>query len=176
MMLALYNGDMKTMLEDLRSAAKPYGLQVKECGFGHIQIHGKGLLVNYYPGSKKQSAYVSGTTRRYNHVSPARAIQMALEPPPMATADRKQQRKNYRNIKTALFRKNEFFGKPNVCHWCKVVLTLDTGTIDHLIPLARGGLDNANNRVLACESCNRERGCDMPELKKAQEPSLMVVQ
>jgi 5-methylcytosine-specific restriction endonuclease McrA len=45
-------------------------------------------------------------------------------------------------------------------------LTLDTSTMDHVIPLHRGGLDNANNRVLACEPCNSKRGHDMPELKR----------
>jgi len=155
-----------TTLESLQIAAKPHGLQVKECGAGHIQIHGKGLLVNYYPGAKKQSAYVAGTTRRFNHVSPAKAIQMALEPPPMATADRKERRKKYKAIKAAIFRKNEFYGKSTLCHWCKAVLTLDTATAEHIIPLSRGGLDNAKNRVLACEPCNNKRGCDMPELRK----------
>jgi 5-methylcytosine-specific restriction endonuclease McrA len=57
------------------------------------------------------------------------------------------------------------------CYWCKRKLTMEIGspnqaTLDHKIPLALGGLDNANNWVLACEPCNHDRGSKMPELKE----------
>lgn len=159
-----------TMLEALKIAASPHNLQVVERGKGHFQIHGKGLLVNYYPDAKNRSAYVAGTTKRFNHVTPAEAIKMALEPPPIATADRKVRRaKTYRPIKMQMFESASANGKKVVCHWCKIPLTLETATMEHKIPLALGGLDNGNNRVLACKPCNSKRGHTMPELgrKKA---------
>jgi len=44
-------------------------------------------------------------------------------------------------------------------------LTKETATLDHVIPISRGGLNNANNYVIACEPCNSERGNNMPEVK-----------
>ena len=61
--------------------------------------------------------------------------------------------------------KRRLFRKSKVCRWCGKWLTLDTATVDHVIPLSQGGLDNDNNRVLACYDCNHGRGNEMPGLK-----------
>jgi hypothetical protein len=50
------------------------------------------------------------------------------------------------------------------CHWCKGLAVEDDAagehraTVDHLIPLSRGGRDDMLNAVLACQGCNGERG------------------
>jgi hypothetical protein len=116
--------------------------------------------VNYYPLSKKRTAYVAGTTFGKTHVTPEQAVAMAFVPPPIPPRQLREKRKgNSRAIRARMLRKS------HKCHWCKKPLSINTSTIDHVIPLHRGGLDNANNRVLACEPCNRERGHAMPELK-----------
>lgn len=148
------------------SLAESHRLTVKDRGNGHIQIAGPHLMVNYYPDSKKRSAYVAGTVGRVSNVTPERAVQMALEPPPRESL-RMVRRNNYRAAKRTLFAKSE------LCHWCQKKLTMRIGaanqaTLDHRIPLFRGGLDNANNWVLACEPCNHHRGHDMPETRQEQ--------
>lgn len=41
------------------------------------------------------------------------------------------------------------------CYFCKQTFTLDTLTLEHLIPVARGGSARAiNNHALACFECN----------------------
>jgi len=149
-------------------AARKRGCTVVQKGnHGHFQITGGPLLVNYYPTSRKRSAYVAGTTERYEHVSPEDAVAMAFAPPPVASGGRKAERKKgYRAEKLKLLKI-----KPH-CHWCKHKLSIDgevsgtrKATMEHIIPLKRGGLDNANNRVLACEICNQSRGHAMPELQ-----------
>lgn len=148
-----------TQQEALTEAAERRGLRIVDRGQGHFQIAGGPLLVNYYPLAKKRSAYVAGTQGRRVNVTPEQAVAMAFEPPPMVGIDEKERRKaNYRNIRRRMLKAG------NRCHWCRALLTLDTSTIDHVIPLKRGGLDNANNRVLACEPCNNKRGHDMTEL------------
>jgi 5-methylcytosine-specific restriction endonuclease McrA len=142
---------------DLRAAAKHRGAEVLDRGNGHFQIRGR-LLVNYYPLSKKRSAYVAGTTRAETHVSPTQAVAMAFDAPHLAGKPTKR-RKSTRFRRRCLIKSKG----PN-CHWCQALLTLDTSTIDHVIPLSRGGLDNANNIVLACEPCNHARGNAMPEI------------
>lgn len=44
------------------------------------------------------------------------------------------------------------------CNYCGLGLDLDTSTIDHILPLCRGGTWDRKNLVLACEKCNRDKG------------------
>ena len=52
------------------------------------------------------------------------------------------------------------------CYWCGV--TMNDGapdnraTIDHVVPLCRGGRDVEGNRVLACHLCNNIKGGKSP--------------
>ena len=43
------------------------------------------------------------------------------------------------------------------CHWCDRMLTSRTMTLDHVIPISKGGANCLNNFVLACQPCNRMR-------------------
>ena len=148
-----------SIADHLTKVAEARGLKVVERGKGHFQVIGGPLLVNWYPFSSKQSAYVAGTTARKTRVTAEQAVEMAFLPPLIAASGQKDDRKgNYRAQRRKMLKFS------NKCHWCGEKLTLDTSTMDHVIPLHRGGLDNANNRVLACESCNSRRGHDMPEL------------
>jgi hypothetical protein len=69
-----------TTLTKLKKLAAKRGLRIEERGSGHIQILGGTCLVNYYPDSKRQSAYIAdipGSTR--SGVTPEQAIEMAFE-------------------------------------------------------------------------------------------------
>jgi len=55
------------------------------------------------------------------------------------------------------------------CHYCKASLTyakvkrgvtfpLNQGTIDHRVPVCRGGQNQLKNYVSACRRCNEEKG------------------
>lgn len=55
----------------------------------------------------------------------------------------------------------------NKCHWCKKELTYEKGcsntvTVDHVLPLWRGGGNERENLVAACISCNEMRARDDP--------------
>jgi len=161
--------DAKTK-QKIIDAASAKGLEVRFRGpaGNHVQILGP-LLTNYYPDSGKRSAYVAGTTRRVNHVTPEQAVEMALKPPKIATADRKDKRrysKNHRRSAVANLRRRD----GDKCKWCKELMIFRgeigplSATIEHIIPLNRGGLDNLNNMALAHKKCNNDRGHDMPEL------------
>lgn len=151
---------LRNIETDLRDAAAARGATVSDKGNGHFQIRGR-LLVNYYPFSKRRTAYVAATTHGKEGVSPTEAVAMAFSAPPLADTERRADRKG----KTRQKRRMLIQRKGNRCHWCGAEVTLDTSTIEHVIPLARGGLDNSNNRVLACKPCNHGRGHDMPELR-----------
>lgn len=148
---------------DILAAAHAQGAAVVERPNGHFQIRGR-LLVNYYPFSKRRSAYIAGTTGGRHDVSPTEAVTMAFVAPPTIRQDDMANRKKNSRAKRAAMLKRGF----TKCVWCGCQLDLDNSTIEHIIPLKRGGLDNANNRTLACVPCNSSRGHDMPELRATE--------
>lgn len=135
-------------------AAKGVPIEVKQNG--HVQIKGP-LLVNYYPLSKSLTAYVAGTKQGAKGCTPEAALEMAFSPP-KRIAEPVKRRKNNKHLRIRMLMKKPF------CMWCNAPLTLETSTLEHIIPLARGGLDHSNNRGLACPKCNHDRGSEMPEL------------
>ena len=146
----------------LKTMALESNVEFIDYGNGHIQLKGP-LLVNYYPDSKKRKAYVSGTTTAIAGVTPEQAIKMCFEPPkPQGQVDKRQ--RNNRRRRQRLIDKGT-----NSCIWCKTKLTIDTSSLEHVIPLSRGGLDNPNNWALACIPCNGARGSNMPELARTSE-------
>ena len=55
-------------------------------------------------------------------------------------------------------------GYPYICahHCCSETLSL---TIDHIIPLSKGGSDDLNNFQFLCQKHNSEKGASMPTKK-----------
>ncbi len=44
------------------------------------------------------------------------------------------------------------------CPYCSCIITPETATVDHIVPLAKGGLHSAINLVACCRSCNSRKG------------------
>lgn len=44
------------------------------------------------------------------------------------------------------------------CYYCKCNVTLETSTLDHLVPRAKGGKNSLDNLVLCCYVCNHKKG------------------
>ena len=49
------------------------------------------------------------------------------------------------------------------CVYCASPLDAHTATLDHVLPLARGGAHDAENVVVACGPCNRLKGDLLPQ-------------
>lgn len=72
----------------------------------------------------------------------------------------------------------DIFNKANSCPYCSKKLLdvtnnrADTKTLDHLIPISKGGLHSQYNVVVCCHSCNcKKRNSSFPDwLKKLDEP------
>lgn len=145
----------------LTKLAAERGVTVTDKGHGHIQLRGPHLLVNYYPFSAKRTAYVAGTKEGVPHCDLTKAVAMARNPPALVP----KEKKDGRNYCPRELRMQMLNGRTEVkCRWCPTMIDLDTSTIEHIIPLGRGGLDHANNRTLACRPCNTKRANNMPEL------------
>ncbi len=145
----------------LKKLAKNADVEYVDKGGGHIHLKGA-LLVSYYPNSKNKTAYVAGTKKAIKNVSPEKAVLMCNKAPVSQGVNDPRRGNHSRRQRKAMIKKGI-----NKCHWCGDPLTLDTSTVEHIIPLFRGGLDNANNRTLACGHCNEKRGPNMPELLAA---------
>lgn len=60
-----------------------------------------------------------------------------------------------------LFTKKDIFTRDGYkCYICDVKLGLVSkqATIDHVVPLSRGGLSTFNNMKLCCITCNNKKG------------------
>ena len=44
------------------------------------------------------------------------------------------------------------------CHYCGVTLSVATMTLDHVVPVNRGGTTCLDNLVASCAPCNQEKG------------------
>ncbi|MES2613960.1 MAG: HNH endonuclease [Bdellovibrionota bacterium] len=49
-----------------------------------------------------------------------------------------------------------------LCYYCKNKFPVKELTLDHIVPLARGGTTTPGNVVAACLSCNKNKGVDTP--------------
>ena len=48
------------------------------------------------------------------------------------------------------------------CHWCRGTFPPEELTMDHIIPLTRGGKSSRNNVVPACKECNSKKKYLLP--------------
>jgi 5-methylcytosine-specific restriction endonuclease McrA len=58
------------------------------------------------------------------------------------------------NVKKSNRFKLRLFKETNKCRYCPEILTLKTATLDHLVPLSKGGTNDFYNFALACYRCN----------------------
>lgn len=57
-----------------------------------------------------------------------------------------------KNRRRRMLRKNRF------CVYCGERLTLQTSTVDHVIPKSKGGNNGKKNTVISCKPCNKKKG------------------
>jgi len=127
------------------------GLVALDRGKGHWQVKGK-LLVNFYPD--KGTIYIAGTTKGV-YVEGIEQVIKATDTLPDAFSSewfKREERKQNTKHKQRLFRAHPY------CHICGLKVEYKEASVDHMIPLSKGGLNNANNFKLAHISCNQERG------------------
>ena len=126
------------------------GLSAKECSPYHWQVIGGKHLVNYFHGKRGASVHIART----NHSVPGSdeaAIRCANELPGEIDPS-KRKKSGYTKYKHRLWQRS------NLCAICKQVMEYKNATVDHIIPISRGGMNNPNNYQLAHELCNSKKG------------------
>lgn len=138
-----------------RVAAK-LGLKIRSCGGGHFRIEGGRYEVNYYPNSRRRTIYVKtmGLSATITSGSWEKALEFAniLPNEGHIRAHEKSRRRPMRQWKKVLFKSG------CRCYLCGITLTMETATVDHFIPISKGGNNDVENLRLACFDCNKEKG------------------
>jgi hypothetical protein len=132
------------------------GLEAIDHGNNHWQIKGGALLVNYYPTTR--TAFANGTVRGVKDCSIGKAVDLANSGPKQS-AEKAKRKQSYWKDKARLMRIN-----PR-CRWCGILLTEKTATIDHIIPLGKGGSNYRDNLTLACHPCNKSKADSLTMLQ-----------
>lgn len=70
-----------------------------------------------------------------------------------------RKRKRPQRTKDARYQKRQLFGnrKRRPCTYCGIVLTVETATVDHVVPVSKGGYQKLANVTLACSRCNQRK-------------------
>ena len=77
-----------------------------------------------------------------------------------------REKKKARAIRQSRWWKNEL--KKGICFYCNQKFDPDQLTMDHIVPLSRGGRSNKGNIAVCCKECNNK--------KKYMTPAELVLQ
>lgn len=72
----------------------------------------------------------------------------------------KAEREKARELRATAWWKEKI--QKGICHYCEQKFKPQDLTMDHLVPLARGGLSAKNNLVPACKECNAKKKLHTP--------------
>jgi len=67
----------------------------------------------------------------------------------------KKERAKARDLRKSQWWKRKL--NEGVCYYCEQIFAPDELTMDHKVPLARGGFSTKANLVPACKTCNSEK-------------------
>lgn len=145
-----------------------HGLEARDCGNGHWQAKGA-FVVNYYPDTDSRSAYVNGMTKKHTGMTTADVIRLAVNGEGLGV-DKKGKRRSREGKANPYTKEREALGALQEHRCLKCGTRFRAGvkcTVDHIIPVSRGGSDQIDNLCLLCEPCNQEKADNIdPELSK----------
>lgn len=70
-------------------------------------------------------------------------------------ADIKRERRKARELRSSQWWKRRL--AKGICHYCRRPTPSEDLTMDHIVPIARGGRSTKGNVVAACKSCNNAK-------------------
>lgn len=126
--------------------------KIKVCSPYHIQFIGK-VIVNFYP--TKNKAYINRTVKGFSCTEKL-AKQIADNPEKIPDNDIVKAKRKMGNARK---RKRLYYQKGITrCYVCDNHMEFEETTLEHIIPLAKGGSNRDDNLSLSHEKCNLEKG------------------
>ena len=83
-----------------------------------------------------------------------------IDPDPETAKRIRKERDKARELKRTPWWKQQLH--KGRCHYCGKLFQPDQLSIDHIVPLARGGKSTRGNVVPACTECNRKKKLETP--------------
>lgn len=135
----------------MKPLAEKEGIEFKKCADYHFQLRGI-FLINVYPS--KASYYVQGTNKGIRYHDLRELLDVCLgERNLEARRDVGSRRKPLGDKKPALWERSR------LCFVCgQEIAKIEEATIEHKIPLYRGGSNRMDNLGLSHATCNHARG------------------
>ena len=72
-----------------------------------------------------------------------------------ALMDIRKEKEKARKLCKTQWWQNKF--NAGICHYCGATFTYTQLTMDHVVPIARGGKSTKGNVVVACKNCNNQK-------------------
>ncbi|MBN20585.1 MAG: HNH endonuclease [Bdellovibrionaceae bacterium] len=83
-----------------------------------------------------------------------------LSPEDTDPARIKKEREKAKKLKKTQWWQNQL--NQGVCHYCEKSFSAQQLTMDHVVPLARGGTSSKGNIVPCCRECNQKKKLGIP--------------
>ncbi|MFB3108032.1 MAG: HNH endonuclease [Candidatus Binatia bacterium] len=83
-----------------------------------------------------------------------------IDPDPSTSQHIRKEREKSRKLKQSQWWKNQI--SKGICHYCGQKMPPNRLSMDHVVPLARGGKSTRGNVVTACRSCNQSKKLETP--------------
>lgn len=83
-------------------------------------------------------------------------MEFYFESTPVSESTRQKEKQ-----KAKLLRKSNWWTakvqREKVCYYCREEISLQTATMDHIVPIARGGKSTKGNLAVCCKECNTQK-------------------
>ena len=83
-----------------------------------------------------------------------------IDPDPSNAQHIRKEREKSRKLKQSQWWKNQI--SKGICHYCGQKVPPTRLSMDHVVPLARGGKSTRGNVVTACQTCNQTKKLETP--------------
>lgn len=77
---------------------------------------------------------------------------------PESMLKQKSPRGRQRGIVQKKYREHLYAVQNGICHYCQQHIPYEQWSVDHKLPLSRGGTNAKINRVGSCKACNNDKG------------------
>lgn len=138
--------------QQLEQACRRAGVEYKRHNDFHLSVRGR-YHVNVYPSTRK--VFVKGGVRGGSVTGIEHILELA-QGERAADVGKLAKRQQLTDSKRRLWRMGHYCG---ICR--EPMDSIDEASVDHVVPLARGGSNRFENLQLAHPDCNSERGAKL---------------